>query len=171
VRGRKPVPVEVRQLTGNPRKHAIPEPITFGGRPLPGELTEPPDGLPELAKEYWRKLVPRLAQVGILDRVDIPALEAMAVAYDRMVKSRRVIDREGFFARGSQGQLVAHPALKIERDSAQLLLKFNEQFGTTPVARVRLGLAELERQSLAHELMGHVDADGGLEPAIDGTAE
>ena len=112
--------------------------------------------------------MPRLAAVGILDRVDVPALIGMATAYDRMVKAGRVVNQEGFFARGSQGQLVAHPALKIERDSAQLLLKFNEQFGVTPVARVRLGLAELERQSLAQELMGDADADGTLEPVIDG---
>ena len=44
------------------------------------------------------------------------------------------------------------PALRVERDAWQAFLRFAEQYALTPVARTRLGLAELHRRTLAEEL-------------------
>jgi len=82
------------------------------------------------------------------------------------VKSGRAIAKEGMFTFGSRGQPREHPAVRIERDATVLYLRAAEQFGLTPVARTRLGLAELHRRSL------HAEMDRALndEPAIDGEA-
>lgn len=174
MRGRKPRPSELRLLEGNPGHRPVPQPVVIAGRPVPGELEEPPEHLPDDAKDFWRVTVPRLVSAGIVDRVDIPALIALATQYDVMVKARRVIAQKGLFARGSTGQIVEHPAVKIERNAAKAFQSLSEQFGITPVARVRLGKAELERQSLDQALKEVIPGQTGeLQPVdtIDGTAE
>jgi phage terminase small subunit len=84
MRGRKPKPIEQRVAEGNPRKHKIPQPVLISGRPTMTELDEPPDHLPPEAQEFWRTSVTRLIEVGIIDRVDVPVLEQLAVQYARI---------------------------------------------------------------------------------------
>lgn len=170
MRGRKPKPAEVRLIEGNPGHRPVPQPVVIAGRPVPGELETPPAHLPADARDFWTATVPRLVSAGIVDRVDIPALEMLATQYARAVQARRVVAEEGHFTRGSMGQIIEHPALKIERNATKAFQSLSEQFGITPVARVRLGKAELERQSLADALGGLVDQDDTLEPAVEGSA-
>jgi P27 family predicted phage terminase small subunit len=149
MRGRKPKPVEVKIREGNPGKRPLPEPVRVGG--VPASL-EPPDDLPQTAKDWWNEAVPILAKVGILDTVDRAALEMMATQYARAKQASRVIAEHGHLARGSTGQLVEHPSLATERAAAQMFLRMAEQYALTPVARTRLGIAELERISLQQEI-------------------
>ncbi len=152
IRGRKPKPLEQRQLEGNAGKRALPEPVLVGGRPGLGELAEPPDYLPDEAKAFWADTVMRLIDVGIVDRVDVPVLEQLATQYARIRQAQRVLAEDGHFVRGSVGQLRPHPALKIEQDATTMFLKLAENYALTPIARTRLGLAELHRRTLADEL-------------------
>jgi P27 family predicted phage terminase small subunit len=157
VRGPKPRPVEVKKREGNPGKRKLPEPVIVSGRPLPAELDEPPEHLPIEAKEFWREYISRLVEVGIVDLVDVPALEMLATMYARARQASRVVAKEGHYTRGSTGQIVEHPALKIERESMSQFWKMAEHFAFTPVARVRLGMAELQRKSLhaeMHDVLG-----------------
>lgn len=147
-RGRKPKPAEVRLREGNPGKRPIPEPITFDG----GRIGPPPEHLDADGRAWWEEAVPVLDAVGILQKVDEAALEMAATAYSRFRQAKRAIDRHGVFAKGSTGQIVQHPALAIEKDAVATYLRFAEQYALTPVARTRLGLAELHRRSLADEM-------------------
>lgn len=147
-----PKPREQRIMEGNPGRRPLPEPVLVSGRPVPGELTEPPAHLPADAKEFWSDSVQRLASVGIIDRVDVPALEQLATQYARIRQAQRVIAEDGHFTRGSVGQLREHPALKIEREATTMFLKLADQFALTPVARTRLGLAQLHGRALQQEL-------------------
>jgi len=152
MRGRKPVPVEEKIRQGNPGKRPIPEPVLVGGRPDAAEIIEPPEHLDPEAHDFWVFAVERLCNVGILDRVDIPALEQLATQYARVRQAQRLIKKHGHFSRGSQGQIIAHPAIKLEQDATNLFLKLAEHFALTPVARTRLGLAELQARSMASEM-------------------
>jgi P27 family predicted phage terminase small subunit len=154
IKGRKPKPVEVRRREGNPRKHAMPEPLQVGGRVA--EL-EPPEDLPEDGKDVWKQIVPRLAEVGVLDQVDTYAVEAMCTQWARAKQAGRIIAQQGHVTIGSTGQLVEHPALQTERNAFQQFLRFAEHYALTPVARTRLGLAELERKSLASTMSGALE--------------
>lgn len=146
--GRKPKPVEQRRREGNPGKRRLPEPVLVGGRGLP----QKPRDLPAEAKSFWDQIVSRLAEVGLIDLVDRPALVLMSIQWARAEQARREIEEKGLFATGSEGQIVEHPAVKIERAAAALYLRFAEHYALTPVARTRLGLAELQRKSIASEL-------------------
>jgi len=148
-RGPKPKSREQRIREGNPSRRPLPEPVVVGGRPAD---LEPPEYLEEDGKLWWSEAIPVLAAVGILDTVDRAALEMAATAYARFRACRRIIEAEGHLTKGSVGQKVAHPALAEERAAQNTYLRFAEQYALTPVARTRLGLAELQRRSMAQEM-------------------
>jgi P27 family predicted phage terminase small subunit len=124
----------------------------IAGRPRHDELNEPASHLPEDAQAFWRCYVPDLVVCGIVDRVDVPLLEQLAVQYARIRGAQRVIDEVGLFTRGSVGQIREHPALRIEREATIVFDRLAQQFGLGPLGRTRLGLAEITRRSLAAEL-------------------
>lgn len=165
MRGRKPTPVEQRRLEGRDvSKRPLPAPLLVAGRP-DGELDEPPDFLPDEAQQFWRSTVARLVEVGMLDLVDAAALQMLAVTYARWREAGRRLDRDGLVQYGKVGTLIAHPAVRIERDAHLLYIRTAEQFGLTPVARTRLGLAELHRRSLHAEMertLGESDVLGSV---------
>ena len=80
MKGRKPKPVEIKRLNGNPGKRPLPEITLIGGREAPPM----PDRLSEGAKEAWMEVVPTLDQAGILDAVDGATLEALCNSIARM---------------------------------------------------------------------------------------
>jgi hypothetical protein len=162
MKGRPPKPVEQKRREGNPGKRKLPEPVLVEGRPQPGSL-EPPKGLAPEAREAWERIVPTLEAVGILDGVDAMALEAMVTQWARAKQAGRVIDEFGHAALGSTGQLVEHPALATERSAMSLFLKFAEHYALTPVARTRLGLAELQRKNMMDEMNSRIPPRGSLK--------
>ena len=151
--GRKPKSIEARILEGNPGKRPIPQPVKLPGAVVTAEtFKEPPEELPESAKAWWRKAVPVLAQVGILETVDEAALELMATQYARAKQAARIISQQGIVSRGAAGHVVEHPLLATERAAMAAFLRLAEQYALTPVARTKLGLAELQRRSLQEEI-------------------
>jgi P27 family predicted phage terminase small subunit len=168
MRGRKPKPIEQRRLEGGRdiSHRSTPEPMLVAGRPA-HEFDEPPDDLPSDGREFWRSTVSRLIDVGMLDLVDEVALRMLATQYARWCQAGRVVALDGHLARGSVGQLREHPEVKIEREAHGLYLKTAEQFGLTPMARTRLGLAELHRRSLHNEMERALDAGDVIESDAD----
>jgi P27 family predicted phage terminase small subunit len=159
MRGRKPKPIEQRIAEGNPGRRPLPQPVHVDKANL-DEMLEPPEDLDPAAKEFWTFAVEKLTSIGVLDRVDQPALEMLATAYARVGHARDAITKYGHFTRGSSGQIKEHPAVKLERESVQTFLKLAEQFALTPVARTRLGLAQMQGRSMAAEME---DALGATE--------
>jgi P27 family predicted phage terminase small subunit len=151
-------PVEQRLREGNVEREPLPEPLLIAGRPNADELA-PPDGMPTDAVEAWNAVVPTLAEVGLLDRVDRLALHAMCIQWARAMQAGKVINAQGHLIRG-MGGLKEHPSLATERKGIELFRKFAAEYGLTAMARTRLGLAELNRRSIQVELessLGEVD--------------
>lgn len=153
-RGRKPKPIELREAEENPGRRPLPAPL-----PSSGELvTEPPAMLGDDGAQLWREMTVRLGSVGALDAVDRAALTAMCLQWDRSCEAARVLDEQGHYARGSMGQLVAHPALAVERASHVALLKFAAEYAATPVARARVATAQ-SAQAQQRELESFISAE------------
>lgn len=146
MKGPAPKPVEVRRAEGNPAKRRLPEVIHVGG--LPDKPPDPPDYLPDDAQDFWQDTVPMLHKRGLVDSSDLAALEQMATAYARFREAQRVIAKEGLTSYGSQGQTVEHPAVATERNAMAMFLRYAEHHGLTPVARTRLGLAQMQGQQM-----------------------
>ncbi|MBJ7329160.1 MAG: P27 family phage terminase small subunit [Solirubrobacteraceae bacterium] len=123
--------------------------MLVSGRPTVAEFADPPDHLPTDAKSFWRDIVTQLTDVGLVDRVDGPALEMFATAYARVCPSRRVLSVDTHYALGSRGQnrRASGPAHRAR--GVGTFTKLAEHFWLTPVARARLGLAELHRRVLS----------------------
>lgn len=160
--GRKPKPRAIREREGNPGKRPLPEPVVVGG--APAEPMTPPAHLEDEAKDFWSEAITVLERLGILDTIDSPALEAMATAYARMRQAQREVQEVGLTTYGANGQLVEHPAVKVERYSAKLFLQYAEHFALTPVARTRLGLAQVHAAKGLQDL-APTPQDAELEPA------
>ena len=155
---RKPTEQHKRDGTYRADRHG--DVVLVGGRPLPEELADPPDDLPEEGKAHWRQVVPQLVGAGLADRVDVPALKVMCQAWARMVEARTVLDdlaeamgpgREAWalMSKGSTGQWVEHPMVKTERESVALWMRLSSTFGMNPAARAQLGLAHLAGRQMA----------------------
>jgi P27 family predicted phage terminase small subunit len=150
--GRKPKSREQRLREGKAAHRPLPEPVLVSGRPELAELASPPPHLEPEAREFWERSVVRLAEAGIVDRVDAPVLELLATQYARIRQAQATIEAEGMYVEGSRGQPRPHPAIAIEREATRVFLGLADHFALTPVARTRLGLAELHRRRLVDDL-------------------
>jgi P27 family predicted phage terminase small subunit len=163
-RGAPPKPPHLH--TGNPHhpKDKRPQPVSMGGRPE--RLPEPPDYLNDDGKLFWEIAVPALHELNVLDIVDRPALEMAATAYERFHQARRVINVHGVLTRRQpSGEIIPHPAVRIEREAQATFLRFAEQFGLTASARARLGIAILQGQEMLSKAMETELGETELEPA------
>lgn len=133
MKGRKPIPTALKLVRGNPGKRPLPQ-----NEPKPTLGIGPcPDSLSQDAKDEWVRVVVELERIGMLTRVDAPALEAYCDAVAMMRVARANIDANGIVTQGERG-MVRNPAVSIHRDCAALVRQFAAEFGLTPSARTRI---------------------------------
>jgi P27 family predicted phage terminase small subunit len=119
---------------------------------------EPPDHLPSAARLVWRELVEPMMCAAVLDRVDAPALEAMARCVVRWREAEQVLDVEGLFVESPNGYRVAHPGIAVAQKAQAEYRSWCARFGLTPSDRVGLGLAVVRGKSLAQDLADKIGA-------------
>jgi P27 family predicted phage terminase small subunit len=100
-------------------------------RPVP-----PPDDLPEHARLLWKRAQRHLRRQETWADTDAPLLEAYvrAVALARAARTAAAADP---FVPGSQGQLVAHPGLKVAAEADRDACRYASCLLLTPVTRQR----------------------------------
>lgn len=121
------------------------------------EMLDPPDDLPHEAMSFWEDTVKLLCDTGAIHKADKSALIAMSIQWARAERARKVLADEGYFALGSMGQIVEHPALSVERQAHSMFLRFAEQYGLTPIAREKIQSA-LEKRTSIGRPMGSASA-------------
>lgn len=137
-RGPKPKPPALRLLTGRKEGH------DSAGRPIaptPGFVRLPPeapDWLPDDASDEWGRVVPELQRLQLLKPLDRAALTAYCLIWQRMCDAQRDIAAGNLTTRGSQGQLVEHPSVKVFLAASRELRAWCSEFGLTPSAENRL---------------------------------
>lgn len=96
-RGPKPKPAARRLREGGTagrgaishRPRPTAELVVVAGRDVP---VSPPDDLPPAARDLWVEIVERLAETGIIDRVDLPALRWFCVEHARGWQAKSLLD-------------------------------------------------------------------------------
>ena len=158
MRGRKPKPVALRLLEGNPGKRPLPE-----GRGHAAATPTCPSHLDAEAKKEWRRVVKELQAVGLLARVDRAALAAYCQLWARVVKLEGVVQRTGevltdkvvkrHYGRKNEAGVaeeIVHERTKFYRSPYAIELQacyerlhsFLSEFGLTPSSRARLGVGQ-----------------------------
>ena len=135
MKGRKPTPLNLRVITGNPGKRRLPAPIQ-----LEAGVGPPPDYLDETAQQEWRRVVAELAPSRIVMRPDRAALECYCTAYSTKRMADEHIGRLGgaLLMRTASGIFVQNPWVGIRNRAMEIMHKFISEFGMTPVSRARV---------------------------------
>lgn len=93
--GRPPKPTQRRRKEGGTERagtvshRPLPEPIVVAGRNVP---IRPPDELAPDARDLWIEIVRQLADAGIVDKIDLPALRLLCTEYGRARQAATLID-------------------------------------------------------------------------------
>lgn len=139
--GPKPAPTASKRLAGT-RKDRIntAEPVISEGLPVA------PDSLHPDAAKHWSTVVAIFAEMEILSPSDGPALELYCSTYGTWLEATKTLAKEKLLIKTPSGILRAHPALKIQQESARDLLRILAEFGGTPSSRSRLRIVKETKQ-------------------------
>ena len=138
-----PVPFPLKVLRGNPGKRPMkPEPQPERASDVP----EPPPFITGYAYEEWRRTAPELHRLGLLTRVDVPALAAYCHSFGQWRMAAESLARmqandplmNGMIIKTKYGEAALNPLVSIARKHASDVIRFSAEFGLTPVARTRL---------------------------------
>jgi P27 family predicted phage terminase small subunit len=152
-RGPKPKPAEVRKREGTYRQSEHGPVVVLGGKP---SAFDAPAHMSDRARAAWDELVPLLVPVGLLDRADAPALEAMCCAVAQWREANDVLQAEGLFVASPNGYRVAHPAIAVANKAAAEYRSWCARFGLTPSDRIGLGIAAVRSRSLSEDLADRI---------------
>ena len=136
-RGKKPTPRKILELSGRVHKKKV-TPLDFG------ELTDADierdifTGLPAGVAERAGKTLSLLTGQGVLNPCDAEPFVRYVQHLRIFYMANELIEREGILSVDKNGIPHKHPALQIHRDNSLAALRYEEQFGLTPSARMRL---------------------------------
>ena len=134
MRGRKPVPREIKALRGTLREKKS----TPVGEALE-RLPRAPRRLGKAARRYWQQLGRQLVRLQILRDVDLPAFELLCDWLGRVEEIRAELDRlppsERYMMHNRGGRV--HPLMKVLQQAQAEAMKLAVEFGLTPSSRER----------------------------------
>jgi P27 family predicted phage terminase small subunit len=151
MRGRKPQSADLQIVAGDPRRIGKAKLEAKAAREVKAQDGLPPcplylKGYARGAYNFYRR---ELQRMDIDRKPDGHALECVALAYEDIVLSSKVLAKQGRIvprrARAADGTwtvigLATHPALR-QRNAAMLILRaFAAEFGLTPTSRLRLSV-------------------------------
>jgi P27 family predicted phage terminase small subunit len=141
--GRRPTPVRLKLLRGNPGKRAL---GAIFEPPPPPKPPDPPEFLKGAALEEWRRVAPNLTLLGLLTPLDVTTLAAYCTAYQtwrqalELLQGLAEVDAKahGLLIKGSKGQARSNPLVQIAREAAADMVRIAGEFGFSPAARSRI---------------------------------
>jgi P27 family predicted phage terminase small subunit len=149
MRGRKPVPTNLREARGNPGHR----PLNRNEPQLDAMLPDPPEWLDGEARARWDELAPQLEGAGLLTSIDAGALAAYCQVWARWRKAEEAIvqfgqviktpekrDRKGRVISG--GYPVQSPYIGIANKALSHVRALECEFGMTPSSRSRVKVAK-----------------------------
>lgn len=133
-RGRKPVPVVMRELHGNPRKTALPVDVPEGV----GSLWAPPDWFDDEQRAAWFYALDH-APPGLLTGTDLQMLAVWCCACVEYQRATLEVRRLGQVIKTRDGNAVQSPFVGVMNRQALLLMRCAGELGFSPAARTALG--------------------------------
>lgn len=137
MRGRRPLPLEIKLLAGNPGKRRLNRREPKG---RPGIPPCPPH-LTGVARDAWHRLGRRLKALRVITDADAEALELMCSAYGEYRAALAVVARRGrtYATRTANGMIVRkRPEVAIAAEAWWRVKGMLVEFGLTPSSRTRV---------------------------------
>lgn len=146
LRGPKTKPTNLKILEGNPGKRPL-----NGNEPQPQIGAVCPPWLSVKAKVHWDYLAPVLVSCGILTKADEVALASYCDALVNYIRASEEIAelssltigadlQQDMFGASSKGAKV-HPIISVQKNYAELVLKFGAKLGLSPSDRTGITVA------------------------------
>lgn len=134
MRGRKPVPTEIKKLKGNPGRRPLPahEPHVAAGAVMPEWLSAD-------AAAHWPTVAKQLGDAGILTQIDATALALYCETFARWRMANDQVVALGPLIKSPNGFPMPSPFLGIANRAWDQMLKMLTEFGMTPSSRTRVG--------------------------------
>ncbi|WP_435931429.1 phage terminase small subunit P27 family [Moraxella bovoculi] len=135
MKGRKPKPTAIKELTGNPGKRALNK-----NEPKFAKITEiePPSWLTDTAVTMWHTIMPELLSTGVLTVADVHNVEAFCMSYARWREAEKMVESHGVVVVDDSGKLNKNPALTVINETKTQMMKFGALLGLDPSSRTRL---------------------------------
>ena len=161
--GRRPKPLAIHQLNGNPR-HFSQADLHGQDNPQP-ELTVPemPKGMSKSARREWNRIVPLLQELRLLSKIDGLALAAYCDAHGMVEESTKEIRKHGmlftemYWDKNKEemvaGDLKANPAIAIKFQALKVMKSFLIEFGLTPASRSKLKVTKKEDGDIMEQFL------------------
>jgi P27 family predicted phage terminase small subunit len=99
-------------------------------------------GLPEAVMNQAKETLEILEEKKILGRCDVLAFERYCQHLRLAYEADALLRLNGVLTYDENGVLHKHPATQVHRDNSIAALRYEEQFGLTPSARMRLSKTE-----------------------------
>jgi P27 family predicted phage terminase small subunit len=135
--GRPPKPTALRLIDGD-RKSRIND---YEPKPRPEPPRCPADAAAEV-RAIWDYTVTELDAMGNAYAADRDALRAYCEAVVSHRRACAVLAKSSVLIKGIHGNMVRNPAVAIQRDTAQTIRSYAQEFGLTPSARTRIELRD-----------------------------
>jgi P27 family predicted phage terminase small subunit len=143
-RGPRPIPTHLKLLRGNTGKRPLnkdePQPEAFD------DVPDPPSFVTGYAAEEWWRTAAELHGLGLLTKVDVPALAAYCYAFGQWKMAVEALERiqsgdpvmNGMLIKGKYGNSIVNPLVSVVRKHAADVVRYAAEFGLTPAARSRI---------------------------------
>ena len=136
-RGKKPTPRKLLELGG--RVHKKKEKTVDFGEMKSDEVDKKIFAdLPSDVADRAEKTLSLLSEQGVLNPCDAEPFARYVQHLCMAYKANEIVKQEGVISIDKNGIPHKHPALQIHRDNSLAALRYEEQFGLTPSARMRL---------------------------------
>jgi P27 family predicted phage terminase small subunit len=119
IRGRPPKPSAIKKLTGNPGKRKIPVEKDFISADL-----KPPTYLNARAQGEWKRLAKELIATGLLKATNAQIFAGYCEAFSMWREANERIKATGLLTKGSAGNVVANPLIKIAQMERNAMMQF-----------------------------------------------
>ena len=131
--GPPPKPAKLRLLEGAPERRVNQNEPQPNHDPLVA-----PDWVNDQVREVWDYTVAELEFMGIASSTDRDALVAFCQAVVTHRKACEKLARSDILIKSMYGQPIRNPAIMVQRDAAQTIRAYAQEFGLTPSARARI---------------------------------
>lgn len=146
----RPTPTRLRLLTGDTSKGKNPIPKKDPSLRLKAEIPSMPGTLRDrVARDEWKRVTELLKGAGVLTRVDQRVLMLYADAFSVYREAMVDIKANGLTYTSDKGNRLANPMTHVLQTARKDMLRYLQELGMTPAARVRVeALDDAEQDEL-----------------------